>query len=92
MSLKDQYQRFHGKPSRREGAFDFRAPKGLVVLGEAVAVEYKCNKLNGGGDGRMAVYRHKFDKGAVVCCDDKAKRQLYILGSKIIVTSAGIEH
>lgn len=90
--LHRQYERFHGKSPKRERQFDFRQPKGLVVLGDAVAVEYRCNKVNGGGDGRMATYRHKFEKGSVVCCDDSARRQLYILGPRIVVTSAGIEH
>lgn len=91
-AARRQYERFHGKPVPKETTFNFRQPEGLVVLGDAVAIEYRCNKLNGGGDGKMAIYRHRFEKGSKVCCDDSAKRQLYILGPKIIVTSAGIEH
>jgi len=64
----------------------------LVVLGKAVAIEYECDKLNGGGDGQHAVYRHKFDSGAFVVADEKMKRQLYIIGDRLIVTDAGIEH
>lgn len=63
-----------------------------MILGEAVALEYRCSKLNGGGDGTKAVYRHEFDRGGLVCADNRMRKQLYILGSKIKVTDAGIEH
>lgn len=72
--------------------YRFVPPKGMVILGEVVAVEYQTDKLNGGGDGTMATYRHKFDRGSVLCADEKMKHQLYIIGKKIKVTSAGIEH
>lgn len=90
--LANAYSRFHGHEPRTARRASFTVPKGLIILGEAVAVEYRCDKLNGGGDGTKAVYRHKFDKGAVVCADEKMRKQLYIIGSKIIVTDAGIEH
>lgn len=61
-------------------------------LGRAVAIEYECDKINGGGDGQKAVYRHEFDRGAYLYMDNTAKRQLYIIGDKIRVTDAGIEH
>ena len=86
------YETFHGKAPRRKGGVDLHVPKELVLLGEAVAVEYRCNKLNGGGDGTKAVYRHKFDKGAILAMDETKRVQLYIIGNKIKVTDAGIEH
>lgn len=91
-ALKNAYTRFHGHGSREKRTCNFTVPKGLIILGEAVAIEYRSDKLNGGGDGTKAVYRHQFNKGAFVCADEKMKRQLYILGSKIVVTKAGIEH
>jgi hypothetical protein len=90
--LQKQYERFHGHGPRTARVQRFDPPTGFVVLGEAVAVEYRCDKLNGGGDGTRAIYRHKFDKGAVVVADQAMRRQLYILGPRIIVTDAGIEH
>jgi hypothetical protein len=69
---------------------DFHVPKKLLVLGRAVAVEYECDKLHGGGDGKRAVYRHKFETPAVVCMDERGKKQLYIIGSRIVVDDAGI--
>jgi len=92
MSAAKQYEKFHGKPVPRNRQWNFHTPKTLVILGEAVSVEYRCDKLNGGGDGKKAVYRHEFDSGAYICMDEKSRTQLYIIGKKIIVTAAGIEH
>lgn len=90
--LTRAYGRFHGHAPRFAKTARFRCPKGLIILGEAVAVEYRCDKLHGGGDGKKAVYRHEFDRGAVVCADESMKRQLYVLGGRVKVTDAGIEH
>jgi hypothetical protein len=87
-----QYRRFHGHDPRTEMVYAFKAPRGMVILGVVGAVAFAPDKNHGGGDGTMAVYRHKFDKGSVLCADEKMKHQLYIIGKKIKVTSAGIEH
>jgi hypothetical protein len=63
-----------------------------VCLGEAVAIEYACDKNNGGGDGTMAVYRHEFETPVKLFMDTTRRRQLYIIGSKVKVTDAGIEN
>ena len=84
------YIQFHGRnPTKREKIF-MRYPKTLIQLGRAHAIEYVCDKFNGGGDGRQAIYRHKFGTGAILCRDEK-DGQLYILGKNIRVTDAGIE-
>jgi hypothetical protein len=90
--LRRQYEKFHGREPRRSRTVNFEVPKGLVVLGDAVAIEYRCNKRNGGGDGTQAVYRHRFEKGDLLVADMRMKKQLYIIGPRLIVTSAGIEH
>jgi hypothetical protein len=64
----------------------------MVLIGKAVAIEYECDKLHGGGDGKRAVYRHEFEKPAIVCMDERARRQLYILGPKIVVDDEGIKN
>jgi hypothetical protein len=87
-----QYRAFHGHEPRVESVYKFHPPKGMVILGEIAAVEYVTDKNNGGGDGKYATYRHKFDRGSILCADEKMKQQLYIIGKKIKVTSAGIEH
>jgi hypothetical protein len=92
MSAADRYREFHGKNPRRQTGQRFHIPKQLVLLGKAVAIEYETDKLNGGGDGRRAVYRHEFETPAIVCMDETAHNQLYVIGSKIKVTDAGIEN
>lgn len=88
--LERSYERFHGRGVRYARSVRFDPPKGFVVLGEAVAVEYRCDKYNGGGDGRKAVYRHSFKRGAILAADQDMKGRLYILGSGIKVKEAGI--
>jgi len=84
------YGKFHGRPHRQVTQANFHVPKELVYLGDAVAIEYACDKLNGGGDGKKAIYRHEFAKGAILCMDETGKRQLYVLGMKIYVNERGI--
>lgn len=82
---------FHGREVRESGTVMLNEVTGLVKLGKAVAIEYECDKYNGGGDGTRAVYRHEFGPGAVVAVDQTMKRQVYIIGSRIRTTDAGIE-
>ncbi|MFA5777599.1 MAG: hypothetical protein WC906_04120 [Parcubacteria group bacterium] len=84
------YKDFHGRAPNGLTKVPFRIPRGLIYLGEAVAVEYLSNKLNGGGDGKKAVYRHDCPKGQNIVCTDEGRKQLYVLGPKQIVTSRGI--
>lgn len=92
MSIGRKYRQFHGHAPRVRGSVWIDTPEGLVRLGRAVAIEYECDKLNGGGDGQKAVYRHEFKRGAYLYMDEKAARQLYIIGDRIKVTDAGIEN
>ena len=86
------YFEFHGKQSSKRRTVDFNVPRRLVVLGRARAIEYECSKKHGGGDGTTAVYRHEFTTPMVLCMDERKGKQLYILGSKLKVTQAGVEH
>ena len=92
MSARKDYVLFHGKSPRRKTTIDFHTPRRLTLLGEAYAIEYKCNKRNGGGDGRTAVYRHRFETPMVLAMDERKGRQLYVLGPELIVTERGIEN
>lgn len=86
------YQAFHGHNPRNVTRVDLHVPKQLVRLGRAIAVEYECDKLHGGGDGRKNIFRHVFSRGTVLAMDERAKGQLYIIGDRLKVTAAGIEH
>lgn len=74
-----------------DSATPVRKPNPLVLvnLGRAVAIEYESDKLNGGGDGKKATYRHKFAPGDVLATDQDGKT-LYIIGPKLRVNSRGI--
>jgi len=86
------YRAFHGHDPRFATKYDLHVPKTLVILGRAVAVEYESDKINGGGDGRKNVFRHTFSRNTILAMDERNKNQLYILGKKLKVTSAGIEN
>jgi hypothetical protein len=83
------YAKFHGRASRREMEVTIPDFDTLVVLGKAVAVEYECDKLNGGGDGTTATYRHELHAGDILCADPSGKI-LVILGPKLAVKEEGI--
>lgn len=87
-----RYFMFHGRRTRKRRNVFFHKPRELIVLGEAVAVEYACNKKHGGGDGKKAVYRHEFETPVVLCMDERCRGQLYIIGKEVKVTSAGVEN
>ena len=91
-NARDRYEQFHGRSVRQERDFSFRQPKTLVVLGKAIAIEYECDKWNGGGDGTVAVYRHEFETQCLVCMDETGRKQLYVVGNKLKVTDEGIEN
>lgn len=89
---RQRYEEFHGRRLKRIRRRTIHYPEKLIVLGKAVAIEYECSKYNGGGDGTKATYRHVFETPSLVCMDERGKKQLYIIGSKIRVTEAGIEN
>ena len=92
MRAVDKYTMFHGKQPHEIRPVKFHVPKNFILLGEAVAIEYKCKKINGGGTGRVETFRHVFETSPILCMDEKAKGQLYILGDKVKVTKEGIEN
>lgn len=87
-----KYEAFHGRPIRSHSERRIHIPDCLIRLGDAYAIEYVCDKWNGGGDGKKAVYRHKFSPGAKLYMDERGKKQLYIIGSKITVDEGGIRN
>jgi len=92
MALNSGYNKFHGKVPKEKKPVKFHIPENFVWLGKIHAVEYVCDKNNGGGDGKKAIYRHKFESPANLFMDETNKKQLYIIGSRIKVTTAGIEN
>ncbi len=87
-----QFKRFHGNPPRIVKPMSLAIPKHLILLGQAVAIVYRCDKKNGGGDGKLAEYEHEFETPVGLYMDETGKRQLYLIGSALKVTEAGIEN
>jgi len=92
MSIESKFYVFHGKNPRKKGKIDFHVPKGLVVLGKAISIEYLCDKKNGGGDGKQAIYRHEFETPCIVAMDETSQKQIYVIGNRLKITDAGIEN
>jgi hypothetical protein len=65
-------------------------PEQLIEIGKAHKIEYISNKLNGGGDGKPAIYVHRFSAGTKLYMDETGKRQLYIIGSRLHCNERGI--
>lgn len=91
-SALKNFEKFHGYPSTGKSRANFHVPKKLVELGRAVAVIYESDKLNGGGDGKMAEYIHEFETPCFLLMDETARGQLYILGNSLKITKNGIEN
>jgi hypothetical protein len=92
MDAVDRYRQFHGKEPKSARQIRAYPSKKLVVLGRAVAIEYRCSKYNGGGDGRSAVYRHEFETPVELCMDESGRQFLYLIGKNIIVDDEGIKN
>lgn len=88
----NRYKQFHGHRPRKTYRTNFHIPKNLICLGRATRIEYESDKKNGGGDGRKAIYYHDHTSPVYVYMDETGKRQLYLIGSKLKVTRAGIEN
>lgn len=89
-SAESRYKSFHGHPPLRRSRIQIKPLRELVRLGEAVEIVYRCNKKNGGGDGKMAEYQHKFARGATLYCTPDGNAVLLIHGPKIRVREPGI--
>lgn len=86
------FKNFHGREPTNQEIGGFYDPASLVPLGQAIAVIYRSRKRNGGGDGNRANYIHEFETPAALFCDERGRRQLYIIGPQLVVTDAGIEN
>jgi len=84
LSAIRRFKQFHGRNPNEISKINFTYPKSLVYLGEAVALEYKSDKLFGGKH-QVTCYRHKTGKGVKFYTDPQGKT-LYVLGGKFKVT------
>lgn len=87
-----RFREFHGRRPRFVYRADFYIPNKLILLGRAVAIVYEIDKKHGGGDGKITEYIHDFETPVGLFMDERGKRQLYLIGEKLIVTKDGIEN
>lgn len=85
-----KYKAFHGEGPTKIYQKKINIPEKLIFLGYAHKIEYISNKFNGGGDGKTAIYVHKFQRGTKLFMDEKGEKQLYIMGKNLKVREAGI--
>ena len=86
------YFMFHGKKPPSKKVMNFRNPQCLTIDGYGHTIEYETNKKHGGGDGKPAVYYHRFESPVSIFHESNRKNTSYIIGNKLRVTSAGIEN
>jgi len=93
-------RQMHGAAVRLREAFTGRArdgrewelpplPREWTDNGEAVAILYESDKVNGGGTGEPELFRHEFDPGARVYASGEI---IAIVGDKITVDASGVRH
>lgn len=87
---QDKYFEFHGHEYEFVEERDIEISPTLVRLGRVHSIVYESDKFNGGGDGKKALYEHKFKRGAHLCTNEKGEKILIIVGDKIRVTDRGI--
>lgn len=90
LRLIKQYVRFHGKKPKEIYKKKFHDPGALICIGDAHKIEYISDKFNGGGDGKKAIYEHKFKRGTKLYMDERGCKQLYIMGPYLKVNERGI--
>jgi hypothetical protein len=90
MNAYRRYLDFWGRFPRKAFRRFFHSPQTLVLLGDAIYIEYVSDKFNGGGDGEPAIYCHKLSRGAKLYMDEKAGKQLYIMSPRVYVDARGV--
>lgn len=85
-----RFRRFHGRNPSRAAKVFIPFPKAVIYLGEAIALEYRSDKLAPAlGDGpksrKTRTYRHKTGRGVKFYTDPKG-RVLFVTGGRFKVT------
>ena len=84
----EAFETFHGYPAQYVSGIDI--PEHFGEPQKAVSVLYESDKLNGGGDGRKNLFRHRFRRGTVVEMGDSEYPCLRIYGPTLYVDDRGI--
>lgn len=92
-NIDELYETFHGKPATGTERIEWRDPKHLVYLGEAEAVEYATDKVNGAPAdraGKKTSYRHSMLRKGNKLFTNEDGTMLIILGPSLRVEDRGI--
>jgi hypothetical protein len=84
-----RYKAFHGKTPSRFRPVNKKMPTILVEIARPEFITYFSDKLNGGGDGKLNAFKHKFHKSTKLYSSPDGK-MLVIMGPKLNVTNRGI--
>lgn len=84
-----KYKAFHGTRPNKLTSKTIKNFDTLVYLADPEFITYKSKKFNGGGDGTLNFFKHKFSKSTKLYCTLDGKN-LIIMGANIKVTPAGI--
>ena len=84
-----RYEAFRGYRPRRVTQKRVEPVLELVELAQPEYITYFSDKFHGGGDGKMAAYKHKFGKRVKMYCTPDGK-MLVIMGAGMSVQKRGI--
>jgi hypothetical protein len=65
------------------------APGELICIAKPTSISYYSDKINGGGDGKLAIYDHRFSAKTLLYTDP-AGTFLVIAGPNLRITQRGI--
>jgi hypothetical protein len=81
------YETFTGRESRYVSEVEI--PEHWDYVASLTHIEYESDKLNGGGTGKMEIFRHRFSSGTVL---ESSGYWMRISGPRLTVTEFGIEN
>jgi len=82
------FSTFHGKEATSVSGVVI--PDGWQYIGEAKSVLYWSSKLNGGGNGRPNLFRHRFDANTIAHRSTENPGWIRIFGESLYVDDRGI--
>lgn len=86
---KSRYKTFTGREGEKPSVRTLKAPGELVCIARPEFLTYYSSKLNGGGDGTLQKFRHRFGASIKLYTDPEGTF-LLIAGPGLRITRRGI--
>jgi len=87
---KKRFKIFTGhNPEKIASVKKLRLPKDLICIARPEKISYYSDKLNGGGDGKLSLYLHRFGANIKLYTDPDGTF-LVIAGPNLRITQRGI--